>query len=243
MAIGIENYVNIDTSEPAKYPNGAIKDNDGSNNGTPVDRNTYNDLHQVFDKLLRDAGITANGLPESEVDSYQYLFALISFVRGIAALETAAGTAEIATTAETTAGTADDKIITPLKLSQAVTGAWTLRSDTSDISFLGGGGNACTSSNIKYRVIGKTMHVQFTVICTNTTSPITFQILIPASKTYAGGFNINIPGFAETTPNGRVLATIAMLTTDTTHIRLASLTALDNAATATISGSITFEIA
>ncbi len=42
----------------ADYPYGRTKDNDGSNNGTPVTEQTHGDFHQFFEKLLADAGIT-----------------------------------------------------------------------------------------------------------------------------------------------------------------------------------------
>ena len=116
MAVGIENYVNIDTSEPGKYPAGAIKDNDGSNNGTPVDRATYNDIHQLLFVLLFQAGITPSGIPENAVDGYQYLQALKAYILAQHASEALRGVAQIATQAETNAGTDDFKFITPLKL-------------------------------------------------------------------------------------------------------------------------------
>ena len=120
MAIGLENYTNIDTSDLVNYPNGAIKDNDGSNNGTPVDRRTYNDIHQFFAFMLRQHGITANGAPESALNQ-QYAQGVALFIRSVFASEGFRGTAEIATQTETNTGTDDERIVTPLKLNEAVT--------------------------------------------------------------------------------------------------------------------------
>lgn len=54
-----------------QYPYGRIKNNDGSQNGTPVDENTYGDIHQFFEKLMAAAGITANGFPENQYSGFQ----------------------------------------------------------------------------------------------------------------------------------------------------------------------------
>jgi hypothetical protein len=77
MAVGIANYPNI-TAASADYPNGYIK-NDPS--GTPVNVLTNGDVQIFFDKLLRIAGITANGLPDNETNGYQLIDALIKAAR------------------------------------------------------------------------------------------------------------------------------------------------------------------
>lgn len=78
MAIGIENYPNLDTTDPANFPHGAIKDNPGDDTGTPVNRLTTNDIHQFFAKMLANAGISANNLAEDETNGYQYIQALMA---------------------------------------------------------------------------------------------------------------------------------------------------------------------
>jgi len=75
MARGIQNYKNV-SSPDSDYPNGNIKDNTGGFNGTPFDKNTYSDMHQVFAKILRLTSITPNGLPENEYNGFQYLQAM-----------------------------------------------------------------------------------------------------------------------------------------------------------------------
>lgn len=72
MSIGIQNQANIDNSAPLVYPNGKIKDNPGNNTGTPFDAKVYQDFHQFFAKLLRDAGIVPNNLHDNETNGYQY---------------------------------------------------------------------------------------------------------------------------------------------------------------------------
>jgi hypothetical protein len=76
MAIDKKTQQNVDNSEPDKYPNGAIRDNDGSNNGTPVNKNIYSDIHEFFAKLLRKAGITYNNKLDNEVDGFQLIDAM-----------------------------------------------------------------------------------------------------------------------------------------------------------------------
>lgn len=67
---------NIDNSNPLIYPNGRIKDNTGSGNGTPVNEFVYGDLHEMKDKLMRLYGITPNDLPDNEVNGFQLVDAL-----------------------------------------------------------------------------------------------------------------------------------------------------------------------
>jgi hypothetical protein len=72
MAIGIANYPNI-TAASAAYPNGQIKDDPS---GTPVNVLTNGDLQITFDKILREAGVTPNGLPDNETNGYEIFEAL-----------------------------------------------------------------------------------------------------------------------------------------------------------------------
>lgn len=63
--------VNIDNSDPTNYPNGRIKNNTGTGNGTPVSEQTKGDIHENLEFLLRDAGIPFNGLPDNVTNGYQ----------------------------------------------------------------------------------------------------------------------------------------------------------------------------
>lgn len=71
---------NVDKSDPIGYPDGRIKNNDGTGNGTPVNESTKGDLHQMLQKLMRLYGIVPNGLPDNEINDFQ----LISALRGLA---------------------------------------------------------------------------------------------------------------------------------------------------------------
>jgi hypothetical protein len=80
MAIKLENKVNTEAPS-ATYPFGNIKDNTGSNNGTPVDKNVYADFHQFFAKMMNESGIVYNDLPDNNTDGFQYFMALIKIIR------------------------------------------------------------------------------------------------------------------------------------------------------------------
>ena len=74
MAKGIQNYPNINTTDPTAYPNGIIKD---TPNGTPVNVVTNADIHSTLDKLLRYQGANANNTPDNETNGYQYFKAML----------------------------------------------------------------------------------------------------------------------------------------------------------------------
>lgn len=64
---------NVDTSDPSNYPDGRIKDNDGSGNGTGVNRNVYGDIHSTISKLMRLYNIVPSGLPDNESNGFQII--------------------------------------------------------------------------------------------------------------------------------------------------------------------------
>lgn len=74
--IPLKNNPNIDSSDLANYPDGRIKDNDGSGNGTGVNRSVYGDLHSNISKLMRLYDIAPTGLPDNETSGYQIIEAL-----------------------------------------------------------------------------------------------------------------------------------------------------------------------
>lgn len=78
MAIGIENYTNVDTTDPTNYPLGQIADDTTgtAGDGTPVDVDTMGDINQTFYRALAQGGITANALPDNVTNGYQYAEAL-----------------------------------------------------------------------------------------------------------------------------------------------------------------------
>ena len=77
MAIGIRNYPQV-TPPDSDYPDGRIKDDTGINDGTPINVKTNGDIQQFFAKLMRLAGITPNGLPDSEYNGLQLIQALFN---------------------------------------------------------------------------------------------------------------------------------------------------------------------
>lgn len=191
MAIKLSNKPNVEAPSPT-YPFGSIMDNDGSDNGTPVNRIVYSDIHQFFESLMASGGIIHNGLPDNGVNGFQFLEALIKVIRGTYATETQSGTLEIATQAETDTGTDDGKIVTPKKLKDKlddVFGAWQLRSDISDVTVSGGSGIVVSACNIKYKILGKVMHMIVSFQVQNTTAPSSFNIKLPNSKVSNVGFD------------------------------------------------------
>src|SRR5688572_8737357 len=59
------------TAAGGGYPYGRIKDNPGNNTGTPVNEEVYGDMHQFFEKLMDEAGISPNNLPENLIEGFQ----------------------------------------------------------------------------------------------------------------------------------------------------------------------------
>lgn len=77
------NFVDPATSD---YPKGRVRDKAGAVQGTTGNEILFGDLMQFFQKLVIDAGITENDLPENVTNGYQLLDALkdkINKVRGI----------------------------------------------------------------------------------------------------------------------------------------------------------------
>lgn len=82
MARGLANYPNIIPPD-SDYPDGQIKDRDGVTPGTPVNQETNADIHQFFAKLMREAGITPNGVLDNEYSGNQLWEALDSLNSGL----------------------------------------------------------------------------------------------------------------------------------------------------------------
>lgn len=70
MARNLQNQTNIQPPT-ADYPSGRIKNDSGAGDGTPVDESVYGDINQFFAKLMRDAGITPNDLPDNTTNGFQ----------------------------------------------------------------------------------------------------------------------------------------------------------------------------
>lgn len=76
MAIALQNKPNVQAPGGA-YPYGKIKDNPGNGTGTPVNEVVYGDFHQFFAKMMAEAGITYNNVPDNATDGFQYFLALL----------------------------------------------------------------------------------------------------------------------------------------------------------------------
>jgi hypothetical protein len=67
MARGIQNFPNV-TAPDSDYLDGNVKD---APNGTPVNKLTMSDIWQFFAKMMREAGVSFNNLPDNETNGYQ----------------------------------------------------------------------------------------------------------------------------------------------------------------------------
>lgn len=121
-----------------------------------------------------------------------------------------------------------------------INSAWTLRADTSDVTVTGGSVTVVTESNIKYKIIGKTMMIEVLCKITNTTAPTSFDLLIPAGKTHNGGFILYDTCFIFDGATRKV-GDIAI--TNGASVIGVTPPALTNGATTQFSFAITFEIA
>ncbi len=238
MAISILAKVNTD-GVSTEYPYGNIRNNDGSNNGTPVDVNTYADFHQFFAALMAVAPLAYNNLPDNNTNGFQYLEALFMNIRRQQATKDEKGTAELATQAEVVAGTDDERIITPLELATYL-GAWVTRSNIADLNVSGGAGIVKNGCLIEYKIIGKTMFMNYRFQVANTTAPTGFTLLIPDSKTVAHTNDIGTTCvcYSNTTPN------IGYANTNLLAPTLIAIvpTGLVNGQNTVVTGSLTFEI-
>jgi len=71
----LENKTNVDAPTTA-YPFGELKNDTGTNDGTPVDQELLGDSMQFFEKVFNESGLTANGLPDNETNGFQLYEAL-----------------------------------------------------------------------------------------------------------------------------------------------------------------------
>ncbi len=110
--IPLKNKTNV-IAPSAENPFGQIRNDDGSNNGTPVDQLTYNDIHVFFDLLMNEAGIVPNNLPENTTNGFQLNDAIKKLVRLQLASTTERGTVLKATQALVNTGTDEDSFVSP----------------------------------------------------------------------------------------------------------------------------------
>lgn len=83
MARTIQNFDNV-VAPGGNFPSGRIKDEvPGVSSGTPVDEQVYGDVHQFFAQLMRVAGVTADGDPDSTANNFQFIDALAKATMGV----------------------------------------------------------------------------------------------------------------------------------------------------------------
>ena len=71
----LQNKVNVNAPD-ANYQYGSMRDDTGSNDGTPADTDFMGDYTQFFERLFDQSGLTANGLPDNDTNGYQLYEAL-----------------------------------------------------------------------------------------------------------------------------------------------------------------------
>jgi hypothetical protein len=75
--IDFGNYTPVSST----YPYGQIKDETGTNDGTPVSVLTNGDIQQFFQRLLQTSGITINNLPDNADNGFQLFDSLFIDIR------------------------------------------------------------------------------------------------------------------------------------------------------------------
>ena len=65
----------------ASYPYADVKNDTGSNDGTPVDRELLADYVQFFERLAALSGITINDLPDNDTNGFQLSEALLAVTK------------------------------------------------------------------------------------------------------------------------------------------------------------------
>lgn len=122
MAINLDDrYPGRANPKTLNYPQGSFKNRTSptSKDGTYLEQDWANDMLGFFQAMMKKAGLTANGDVDTAQAS-QYLDALIQTMRSTHATETEYGSGKLATTTQAQALVADDVVITPKKLGDAM---------------------------------------------------------------------------------------------------------------------------
>lgn len=80
MARELISVPNVD-GVSADYPKGRVRDKAGAVPGTTYTEALHGDIVQLFQKLLIDASIAENGLPDNVTNGYQFLTALVAKIK------------------------------------------------------------------------------------------------------------------------------------------------------------------
>lgn len=76
MARDIQIYNGTVTAPNSDYPNGRIKDDTGTDNGTDCNEQSNGDMQQFFAKMMRESALSYNNLPDNEYSGNQFFQAL-----------------------------------------------------------------------------------------------------------------------------------------------------------------------
>ena len=85
MAIKLEDKPQVNSPNP-EYPYGEIRDDSssGADDGTPVNKLVYGDMHQFFASLMANSiaigGADYNDQPENAYDGFQYYQAMVNII-------------------------------------------------------------------------------------------------------------------------------------------------------------------
>lgn len=196
---------------------------------------TVNSVHNIRKMLIAQgaSGSTLFAGSGDYTDGIFYRFDLDDYVNAQVLVET------------TRAQTIEFALLAAIN---TINGAWTLRSNIADIVKAGGDGTiVVNNSNIKYKVIGKTVHLQFTFDTTQsggTANAVKYTMLIPgALSRIVADFNKYIPVFISDSTVA-VLGYAAFRTVgDASHIEIFPASALTANVIVSVSGELTFEIA
>lgn len=85
MAYQITHFDGQTNPITSTYPYGDWKDNDGTGDGTIINRKSLADIYQTFQKLVAAAGVTLNNLPDNAVNGFQLFTALQTYIDAQAA--------------------------------------------------------------------------------------------------------------------------------------------------------------
>lgn len=80
MAIKLTDKTNIIPPD-GEFPYGKTRDNDGSQNGTPVNDELVHDMIQFFERMMAIAGITHNEVQDNAYDGFQFFEALVETIK------------------------------------------------------------------------------------------------------------------------------------------------------------------
>lgn len=179
--IPLENKTNV-VAPNLTYPFGDVIDNNGTGNGTPVNRMLLSDTFQFFEALMFYAGITPNNQLDNGSSSNQLIQALAAYIGNQAASQGVVN-----------AGTDTKKQVTAATLAGWFNQAWVVPGTSPAVVGYTDGNVALTSALdtykfFKYRMLGKnfTYSVSFSITCSGGGNWVAVRIPLPAGVTCKG---------------------------------------------------------